>query len=56
MWKQAMLHRRFMNMGSSKMKNWVINKFLKDWKKHRGDIEFPKKSFNEMWRAKYGNR
>jgi L-lactate dehydrogenase complex protein LldF len=56
MWKQAMLHRKFMNMGSSKMKNWMINKFLKDWKKHRGDIEFPKKSFNEMWRAKYGNR
>ncbi|HEV8505635.1 MAG TPA: LutB/LldF family L-lactate oxidation iron-sulfur protein [Chitinophagaceae bacterium] len=56
MWKQAMLHRKFMNMGSSKMKNWVVNKFLKDWKKHRGDIEFPKKSFNEMWRAKYGNR
>ena len=56
MWKQAMLHRKLMNMGSSKMKNWVINKFLKDWKKHRGDIEFPQKSFNEMWRAKYGNR
>jgi len=56
MWKQAMLHRKFMNMGNSKMKNWVVNKFLKDWKKHRGDIEFPKKSFNEMWRAKYGKR
>ena len=56
MWKQAMLHRKFMNMGSSKMKNWVVNKFLQDWKKNRGDIEFPKKSFNEMWRAKYGNR
>ena len=56
MWKQAMLHRKFMNMGNSKMKNWVVNKFLKDWKKHRGDIEFPKKSFNEMWRTKYGNR
>jgi len=56
MWKQAMLHRRIMNMGSSKTKNWLVNKFLKEWKKHRGDIEFPKKSFNEMWRAKYGNR
>jgi L-lactate dehydrogenase complex protein LldF len=56
MWRQAMLHRKFMNMGSSKMKSWVVNKFLKDWKKHRGDLEFPKKSFNEMWRAKYGNR
>jgi len=56
MWKQAMLHRKFMNMGTSKMKNWMVNKFLTDWKKNRGDIEFPKKSFNEMWRAKYGNR
>src|SRR5678816_1391613 len=55
-WKQAMLHRKLMNMGNSKMKNWVVNKFLKDWKKHRGDMEFPKKSFNEMWRTKYGNR
>ena len=45
MWKQAMLHRKLMNMGSSKTKNWVINKFLKDWKKHRGDIEFPTKIF-----------
>ena len=56
MWKQAMLHRKFMNMGTSKMKNWMVNKFLTDWKKNRGDTEFPKKSFNEMWRAKYGNR
>jgi L-lactate dehydrogenase complex protein LldF len=56
MWKQAMLHRKLMNMGSSKMKNWVINKFLKDWKKNRSDLEFPKKSFNEMWREKYGHR
>ena len=56
MWKQAMLHRGLMNMGSSKMKNWVINKFLTDWKRHRGDIHFPKKSFNQVWKEKYGNR
>jgi len=56
MWKQAMLHRKFMNMGSSKMKNWVVNKFLTDWKKNRGDMEFPQKSFNQMWRDKYGSR
>jgi len=55
-WKQAMLHRKFMNMGNSRMKNWLVNKFLKDWKKHRGDIDFPKKSFNQLWRQKYGNR
>jgi L-lactate dehydrogenase complex protein LldF len=56
MWKQAMLHRRLMNMGSSKIKNWVVNTFVKDWKKHRGDMAFPKKSFNQQWREKYGNR
>jgi len=56
MWKQAMLHRSYMNMGGSKMKNWVINKFLTDWKKNRGEIDFPKKSFNQIWKEKYGNR
>ncbi|HEV8283568.1 MAG TPA: LutB/LldF family L-lactate oxidation iron-sulfur protein [Chitinophagaceae bacterium] len=56
MWKQAMLHRKFMNMGNSTIKNWVVNKFLTDWKKNRGDMEFPKKSFNQMWREKYGSR
>lgn len=56
MWKKAMLHRKLMNMGSSKMKNWVVGKFVKDWSKHRGNLEFPKKSFNQIWREKYGNR
>ena len=56
MWKRAMLNRRMMNMGSSKMKSWVVNNFLKSWKKSHGNIEFPKKSFNQMWREKYGNR
>ena len=55
-WKQAMLHRKFMNLGSSKMKNWAVNTFVKDWKKHRSEIEFPKKSFNQIWREKFGNR
>jgi len=55
-WKQAMLHRNLMNMGSSKMKNWVVNKSLTQWKKNRADIDFPKKSFNQIWREKYGSR
>jgi L-lactate dehydrogenase complex protein LldF len=55
-WKQAMLHRNLMNMGNSKMKNWVVNKFLTQWKKNRADIDFPKKSFNQIWREKYGSR
>ena len=56
MWKQAMLHRKFMNIGTSGIKNWAINKFLPEWKKQRGEMQFPKKSFNQIWREKYGNR
>jgi L-lactate dehydrogenase complex protein LldF len=51
-WKKAMLHRRVMNMGSGKIKSWVVNTFVKDWKKHHGDIEFPKKSFNQLWKER----
>jgi L-lactate dehydrogenase complex protein LldF len=56
MWKQAMLHRKFMNMGTRGIKNWAINKFLPEWKKQRSEMQFPKKSFNQIWREKYGNR
>ncbi len=56
MWKQAMLHRRFMNLPNARMKNWVVNKFLPSWSNDRTKMEFPKKSFNQLWREKYGNR
>ena len=56
MWKQAMLRRNMMNMGSSKIKNWVVNGLLKGWKEHRSEMEFPKKSFNQQWKDKYGDR
>ena len=49
MWKQAMLRRSMMNMGGSKIKNWVVNNLLKGWKEHRSEMEFPKKSFNQQW-------
>jgi L-lactate dehydrogenase complex protein LldF len=56
MWKQGMLRRKWMNMASGNVKNWVVNSMLKGWKEHRGNMEFPKKSFNEQWKEKYGNR
>lgn len=56
MWKQAMLRRKLMNAGNSRIKNWIVNKLLKGWKEHRGDMEFPKKSFNRLWKEKYGDR
>ena len=52
MWKQAMLHRGMMNIGNNKIKNWVVNTFVKDWKKHHGDINFPAKSFNQLWKER----
>ncbi|HEU4860636.1 MAG TPA: LutB/LldF family L-lactate oxidation iron-sulfur protein [Chitinophagaceae bacterium] len=55
-WKQAMLRRSLMNMGNARIKNWVVNSLLKGWKEHRSEIKFPKKSFNELWKEKYGNR
>jgi L-lactate dehydrogenase complex protein LldF len=56
LWKQAMLRRSLMNMGNKKIKNWVVNTLLKGWKEHRSEMEFPKRSFNQMWKEKYGNR
>lgn len=50
MWKQAMLRRKWMNMANGNMKNKVVNSLIKGWKKHRGEMHFPKKSFNEMWK------
>ncbi|HMK19935.1 MAG TPA: LutB/LldF family L-lactate oxidation iron-sulfur protein [Chitinophagaceae bacterium] len=56
LWKQAMLKRSLMNMGNRKIKDWVVNTLLKGWKEHRSKMEFPKKSFNQMWQEKYGNK
>jgi len=56
MWKQGMLRRKWMNMANGRLKSWVVNSLLKGWKKHRGDLEFPKKSFNELWKEKYRHR
>ena len=53
-WKQASMSRKLMNMGSSKMKNFMLNNFVKEWKKHHGELHFPEKSFNEMWKEKNG--
>ena len=53
MWKMASLHRGMMNMGSGTMKNKVVNGLFKDWKRHRGDIEFSPKTFNQLWRERH---
>lgn len=56
MWRAAMLRRGLMNAGSSRVKNYLINHFVKEWKKNRTEMDFPKKSFNQVWKEKFGNR
>ena len=51
-WQQGMLHRKLMNAGNSKIKNWMINKVFKGWTRHRADLAFPEKTFNQMWMEK----
>jgi len=51
-WKMAMLKRGLMNTGSGKLKGWMVNTFVKDWKKGRSKLEFPQKSFNQQWQEK----
>lgn len=52
MWKQGMLKRKWMNIAGGGTKNWVVNTLVKGWKESRGKMEFPNKSFNQMWRDK----
>jgi L-lactate dehydrogenase complex protein LldF len=49
-WKKASLSRKMMNMGNGNMKNWVVNKIFTAWTTNRGDLNFSRKTFNEMWR------
>ena len=54
-WKLASLKRGLMNMGSGKLKNKVVNSMFKGWKKHRADLDFSQKTFNQMWKERYKN-
>ncbi len=55
MWKISSLKRGLMNMGSGNMKSKVVNKLFKGWNKHRSDLHFSKKTFNEMWKERFKN-
>jgi L-lactate dehydrogenase complex protein LldF len=50
LWKQAMLHRSIMNLAPGNIKSWVINRFVTGWKANRSNLDFPQKSFNQLWR------
>lgn len=52
-WKHASLSRKMMNMGTSKMKNWMVNKAFKGWTVNHGDLNFAGKTFNQQWAEKH---
>jgi L-lactate dehydrogenase complex protein LldF len=54
-WKKASLNRNLMNKGNRTIKNWAVNKLFKGWTAHRADLDFPEKTFNEMWKARHKN-
>ena len=56
LWKRVSLSRKLMNAGNGKLKNKMINRMAKDWTKHRGNLQFSAKTFNEMWREQRGPR
>lgn len=53
-WKQGMLRRKWMNMAGGRTKNWVVNTLVKGWSAQRGKMEFPQKSFNQLWKERFG--
>jgi L-lactate dehydrogenase complex protein LldF len=51
-WKKASLNRNLMNKGKQSLKNWAVNKMFKGWTRHRAELFFPEKTFNQLWREK----
>jgi len=56
MWKQSMMRRSWMDMVNGNTKSWFINKVAKAWTAHRGELDFPKRSFNAQWKLKMKDR
>ena len=54
-WRLASLKRGFMNLGSSNLKNKVVNGMFKGWNKNRSDLNFSQKTFNQLWKERYKN-
>jgi L-lactate dehydrogenase complex protein LldF len=53
LWRIGSLNRGMMNMGSGRMKNWVVNKVVKGWNNQRSDLDFSKKTFNQLWKEQF---
>ncbi len=52
LWKQAVLRRPLLNIGGGALKNKVVNKLFTAWVQHRGELHFPEKNFNQLWKER----
>lgn len=56
MWRRASMNRTAMNLGTGKMKNFVVNSLFKSWTHLRGELSFAPKTFNQAYREKMQDR
>ena len=54
-WKLASKNRALMNLGNGWLKNKIVNSLFKDWNRNRGELDFSRKTFNEMWKDRHKN-
>ncbi len=53
LWKVASMRRSIMNAGNGPIKTKVVNTLFKGWKQHRSDMQFSKRTFNELWKEQF---
>jgi L-lactate dehydrogenase complex protein LldF len=51
-WKQASLSRTLMNTGNGKLKSRIVSKLFTVWSKHRSELIFSGKTFNQQWKER----
>jgi L-lactate dehydrogenase complex protein LldF len=56
LWKISSLNRSMMNLANGKLKNAFIYRVFTSWTRHRADLHFSDKTFNQMWKEKYSNQ
>lgn len=52
-WKRGMMSRTLMNSAGGRLKTKIVGRLFRDsWGHRRSNLEFPKKSFNQMWKER----
>jgi L-lactate dehydrogenase complex protein LldF len=51
-WRLAITNRSLLNLAKAGIKNKVVNKIFKGWTGRRTELQFPEKSFNQLWKER----